>query len=589
MKKIKFSFLISLLFFFTFHRTVFAQDSWIIHNFNSNISIQSNGVVRITETINADFGASEKHGIFRELPYTYNGDREKVYTKLENINVTRNGSNEKFEEITNGTNLRIKIGDADKTISGLQTYSITYDVMGVLRNYGSYDELYWNSTGNDWEVPIENTTTTIRIPFEGLMQIMCFEGNRGSRNECANKSSNSESAQFESGTLQPGQGQTVVIGYTPGIIPILIITPPKTTWERIMNPYSLLAFVIVFVLGNFFVVRKWWTVGRDRFFRVRYIFDKDAKEDTKPLFHKDTIVVEYTAPNKLRPAELGVIQDEKADTKDITATIIDLASRGYLHIEEIPKKWLFGAKDYKLIRKNENTSDLLKYEELLFTKLFSHGLNGEVKISELKQKFYTDLAKIKTQLYEDVVTKKFFPTNPEKVRTKYFGIAFFIIIGSISLSVLSISKIPELFDIFVASSSAGFLLLLTSKFMSRRTAQGQEIYRRIQGYELFISQVEKHKQKFLEDKNIITEILPYTIIFGLTEKFVESLKEIGIKPPTPTWYNSTHPFVYSDFSKSMNTFSSSMSSSISSSPRSSGFSGGGSSGGGFGGGGGGSW
>lgn len=185
MKKIKFSFLISLLFFFTFHRTVFAQDSWIIHNFNSNISIQSNGVVRITETINADFGASEKHGIFRELPYTYNGDREKVYTKLENINVTRNGSNEKFEEITNGTNLRIKIGDADKTISGLQTYSITYDVMGVLRNYGSYDELYWNSTGNDWEVPIENTTTTIRIPFEGLMQIMCFEGNRGSRNECA--------------------------------------------------------------------------------------------------------------------------------------------------------------------------------------------------------------------------------------------------------------------------------------------------------------------------------------------------------------------------------------------------------------------
>ena len=125
--------------------------------------------------------------------------------------------------------------------------------------------------------------------------------------------------------------------------------------------------------------------------------------------------------------------------------------------------------------------------------------------------------------------------------------------------------------------------------MSRRTAHGQELNRRLQGYQLFISQVEKHKQQFLENKNIITEILPYTIIFGLTEKFAKALKDIGIDAPTPTWYHSTHPFIFSDFSKSMNTFSSSMSSSISSAPRSSGFSGGGSSGGGFGGGGGGSW
>ncbi len=579
----------AVIFLFIFKSVAFAQSSWIIHDFTSDISIQNDGIVRITETINADFGESEKHGIFRDLPYVYDGGDEKVYTDLENFRVTRNGEEEKFEEIKNGSNLRLKIGDANRTISGSQVYSIHYDVRGVLRNYGSYDELYWNSTGNDWEVPIERVLTRITIPFEGISQTSCFEGNRGSQTECVHRSNTPTTAQFESGILYPGQGQTIVIGYTPGIIPILTVIPPKTTWERITNPYSLLAFVIVFILGNFFVVRKWWTGGRDRFFRVRYVFDKNAKEETKPLFHKDTIVVEYTPPEKLRPAELGVLQDEKADTKDITATIIDLASRGYMDIEEIKKKWLFGNSDYKLIRKNEDTSQLLKYEELLFTKLFSHGSNGEVKISELKQKFYTDLAKVKTQLYEDVVAKNFFPTNPEKVRLKYAGIAMVILIGSVSLAVMSVTKLPEVFDALIASASAGFLLLIISRFMSRRTAHGQELNRRLQGYELFISQVEKHKQKFLEDKNIITEILPYTIIFGLTEKFAEALKEIGIKPPNPTWYHSSHPFVYSDFSRSMNTFSSSMSSSISSSPRSSGFSGGGSSGGGFGGGGGGSW
>ena len=567
----------------------FAQSTWKISSFDSAVQLEKTGQITVTETIFADFGNISKHGIYRDLPYVYQSDKEKIYTTINILAIERNDENEKYESIKNSSNLRLKIGNANITISGIQKYTVVYSVEGVLRNFGDYDELYWNTTGNDWEVPIEKASSSITIPFEGIQKTACFEGSLGSQTPCVTQSNTLQTANFTSYNLSPGQGQSVVLGYRPGIIPILVIAPPKTTWERITNPYSLFSFVIVFILGNFFVVRKWWTSGRDKFFRVRYVFDKNAKETTKPLFHKDTIVVEYTPPEKLRPAELGVLQDEKADTKDITATIIDLASRGFMDIEEIPKKWLFGTSDYKLIRKKTGSSELLNYEGLLFDKLFSHGTDGVVKISELKQKFYTDLAKVKTQLYEDVVAKKFFPTNPEKVRTKYFGIAFFVLVASISLCVLSINKIPELLDIFLASTSAGILLLVISKFMSRRTARGQEIYRRIQGYQLFISQVEKHKQQFLENKNIITEILPYTIIFGLTEKFAKALKDIGIDAPTPTWYHSTHPFIFSDFSKSMNTFSSSMSSSISSAPRSSGFSGGGSSGGGFGGGGGGSW
>ncbi len=585
-------FIFILTFFLLSHLSTlqtFAQSPWKISSFDSSIKIEQSGQVTVTETVFADFGNISKHGIFRDLPYVYQSDKEKIYTTINILAVKRNDESEKYEKIKNSSNLRLKIGNANKTISGIQKYTIQYSVEGVLKNFGDYDELYWNTTGNEWEVPIEKATSSVVIPFEGIQKTACFEGNVGSKTSCVTQSNSLKTANFTSYNLSPGQGQSIVLGYTPGVIPILTVTPPKTTWERITNPYSFSAFVIVFILGNFFVVRKWWATGRDRFFRVKYVFDKDAKETTKPLFHKDTIVVEFTPPEKLRPAELGVLQDEKADTKDITATIIDLASRGFMDIEEIPKKWLFGSSDYKLIRKNTDSSKLLNYECLLFDKLFSHGTDGVVKISQLKQKFYTDLAKVKTELYDDVVDKKLFPSNPEKVRTKYFGIAFFVLVASISLCVFSLSKIPELLDIFLATGSAGFLLLILSRFMSRRTARGQELQRRLQGYELFISQVEKHKQQFLENKNIITEILPYTIIFGLTEKFTEALKDIGIDAPTPSWYHSTRPFVFSDFSKSVNTFSSSMSSSISSAPRSSGFSGGGSSGGGFGGGGGGSW
>ena len=49
--------------------------------------------------------------------------------------------------------------------------------------------------------------------------------------------------------------------------------------------------------------------------------------------------------------------DERADTLDVTATIVDLAVRGYLKITEVEKKWLFGSRDYTLDRLREDTDE----------------------------------------------------------------------------------------------------------------------------------------------------------------------------------------------------------------------------------------
>ena len=47
---------------------------------------------------------------------------------------------------------------------------------------------------------------------------------------------------------------------------------------------------------------------------------------------------------------MGLLVDERADTLDVTATIIDLAVRGYLSIEEVPKTGWFGRRDWRLTR-----------------------------------------------------------------------------------------------------------------------------------------------------------------------------------------------------------------------------------------------
>jgi len=146
-------FIFILTFFLLSHLSTlqtFAQSPWKISSFDSSIKIEQSGQVTVTETVFADFGNISKHGIFRDLPYVYQSDKEKIYTTINILAVKRNDESEKYEKIKNSSNLRLKIGNANKTISGIQKYTIQYSVEGVLKNFGDYDELYWNTTGNEW-------------------------------------------------------------------------------------------------------------------------------------------------------------------------------------------------------------------------------------------------------------------------------------------------------------------------------------------------------------------------------------------------------------------------------------------------------
>jgi uncharacterized membrane protein len=283
---------------------------------------------------------------------------------------------------------------------------------------------------------------------------------------------------------------------------------------------------------------------------------------------------------------MGVLVDEKADQLDVTATIIDLATRGYLTIKEVPKKWMFGSVDYTLIKSKKNSDGLLPYETQLLDRLFETG--NSVTISSLKKKFYKDLKVVENTLYKDVVGKNFFSKSPDKTRNFYRGIGIaMVVIGFFSLTV--IGGLLSWFGFGIGLIISGGIVLLLASIMPQRTAQGAEMLRRIKGYQLFISGAEKYKQQFFEKKNMFNEVLPHAIVFGLTEKFAKAMKDMGIEPSQPGWYVGSGPFNTMLFASQMNAFSSSMSQAIVSTPSGSGSGGGGFSGGGFGGGGVGGW
>lgn len=570
---------------------------WVIDSFRSDITIERDGSLLITESIRVDFNDLQRHGIFREIPVEYSWDEKqnRIY-EFELLTLTDDeGVPWPVDESRNGANVQLKIGDPDRTVTGTQSYIITYTLGGVLNAFPDHDELFWNVTGADWPVPIEAAYATVSLKSGGLEQAACFEGPTGSDTQCTHLLNEESRAILYSsiGALPPGEQMTIVAGIRKGVVeepaPILVDKPENWFEKNLkVRPVAIAIAVATFLVGLVAIAGAWWRHGRDRVYRTMYYLSRDPSEQTRPLFHRNEVVVEYSPPDDLRPAQLGLILDESADTKDVTATIIDLAVRGYLTIEEKEKTWLFGKTDWRLTKKKDSDGALLPFEARVLMGLFE-GSASEVDLSDLKNEFYDDLAQAQSDLYADADRRGWFSRSPRVSQGLAFGAGVALIAAGVGLGWLlgNIGWVVVAVPVVIL----GALAMLLSRVMSQRTAAGSETLRRALGFRLFIETADKRRQEFNERANIFAEYLPYAIVFGSVEKWAKAFEGIDTQPSTQSWYTGISAFAPLAFSQSLQSFSTSVSSVITSTPGSSGGSGfsGGGAGGGGGGGGGGSW
>ena len=580
-----------------------ADEGWVITSFDASYVINQDGSVDVIEDIRVDFGSQQHHGIEREMPVEYEYDADHVRRIDADVIAVDDGTNPvHYEANRRGGYLNLRIGDPNVLVSGPQRYRITYRLTAALNPQTDSDEFYWNVTGNNWPVRIESASASVSAP--SISNVTCYEGPTGSTAQCASQFSGGR-AQFT--MTQPqleGGGLTIVVALHKGSVNV---PPPtliklKSTGEKVrdfvgLGPLQIVVAIVLGIAGIAGVLRYWWLSGRDRWLGDLQYLTGDDRERRRPLFAKDSIVREYQPPEvkrgdrRYRPAEVGTLLDERADTLDVSATIVDLAVRGYLRITEIDNKtWIFGSTDYKLERLKPRDDELLVYEGQLLDGLFDDG--DTVQMSDLKNEFYTTLAKVKKHLYTQVVSKDgLFPQNPETVRTVN-AIAGVVLAGlGVGVIVLLGTQLGAGI-VGVPIVLAGLLLLAMSHAMARRTGAGRELYRRILGFREYMTVAETDRQRFNEEANLFQEYLPYAIVFGCVDKWAKVFEDLGIKPDTTGWYVSTHAFAPIAFSRSLQSFSSSMSSAIASTPGGSGgsgFGGGGFSGGGGGGGGGGAW
>ena len=575
-----------------------AQAGEAITSDTVGIHIEPNGSILVAERIAYDFGSSPHHGIYRDIVdrLTYNSRSDRVYP-IDGVSVSASaGTPAGFEILHEGNLFRIKIGDPNTTITGTHTYTISYRVRGALNAFSDHDELYWNATGNQWPVPIEQAKVRVVAPA-GILRVACFAGSTGSNLPCAHSRFQGPSATFADAGLQADQGVTIVVGIPTGVVP----RPRPILQERwsLQAAFELTpmtgslagGLLLILFLG---IGRLLWVKGRDRrtlgspvdaAFATPGVGDQPV-----PLFEHGATPVEYAPPEDVRPGQVGTLVDETANPLDATATIIDLAVRGYLRIQEIPKKGLFGKTDWHLVRLKAADADLITYESSLLNGLFVDG--DEVTLSGLRQHFAARLQRVENELYDDAVSRGWFAARPDKVRQQWASRGWILFLVGAALVYVA-ARGSHLALVPVPVALAGLLLVRGAHWIPRRTAKGTGMVRRVLGFRIYIETAESQEAKFQERENIFSKYLPYAIVFGCTEKWARAFAHLGDQPlDTGGWYVGAGAFTIASFSSSIDGFSVATAGTIASSPAgsgSSGFGGGGFSGGGGGGGGGGSW
>jgi uncharacterized membrane protein len=533
----------------------------------------------VIETIDVEFHR-QRHGVYREIPFKYTDDLGRtIRTPLEILSVTDSiGRDWKYSLRRVGNVVNVRIGDAKKYVSGFQSYVLTYKVENAILYFDNHDELYWNVTGNYWKAPIRSASADVTLSAKKKSENLwaaCFTGTYGSqRAECSFTTSNNSGVFITKTYLDPGEGLTIAFGWDKG----LVSSPSK--WKKILWAMDLKEnwiFLLPF-LSFIFMINLWYRRGRDP--KVR-----------------EAVTVMYEPPkydNKiLTPAEVGAIIDEKLDSRDITSTIIGLAVKGHLKIQEKKKEGLIiDTTDYYLSKVKEPDENLSSFETKLMRSVFSDNPSG-VFVSELKNKFYKNLLDLKNTLYEDLVRKKYFLKSPEKVRNVYNIAGFIIIIfgGFLTAALTSYLTVKAI----IASALTGLPFLLFGRVMPAKTKTGSSAYMDVLGFQEFLSRAEKDRLQRMGDKNLFAKFLPYAIALDVVDNWAKAFE--GIYQEPPDWYVSPggfRTFIPSHFSYSIGSMTSNLSSAIFSAPRGSGVGGGGSggggsSGGGFGGGGGGSW
>lgn len=318
-----------------------AADGFEISSYNVILDVQENNVVDVTEEIEVNFTESDKHGIYKITPqwlkYTgYDGKTIKrksivsEYRAVGDIYVV-DGNNDK---------VNIRIGDENNYVGlGLKKYVVKYTYDMGKDPYNGVDEFIFHLYGDYWGTEIKNPTFQVIMPKNIDSDKINFymdkyrkysaneyvdyriDGNvlYASFNDDKYRDNQERKYCYEELGLKEGQFCYLPYNKREKLTHSLTfdIELPEGYFVGGSYNYSWISFILcllIFVLTIWHYV-KWKKYGKD--------------------LPKKSRTVEFYPPENYSSAEIGYIYGRQSNKKLTISLIVQLASKGYIKIDEL--------------------------------------------------------------------------------------------------------------------------------------------------------------------------------------------------------------------------------------------------------------
>ena len=536
-------------------------------NYDVNVDVAKNNSYDFHEHLDMYY-VTAHHGIYRYLPMQGQ--------KISGIKVP----GYEYDTYTQSGYQVIKIGSGSYTLTGENPYDILYTISMYEDENNEKDMLLLNLIPTDWGTDIGASTCVVNLPKEAdLSKAKVYSGPYGT-------DSNADDAVLKTGT----DGKTITI--TAKDIPAhhgvtLQLELPQGYWEGAPQFGRLTtANMFMFLLGPVGAILLWYLFGRD-------------KHMVKTL--------EFYPPDDLTPGEIGYLADGRADKQDVISTIVYLADKGYIEIEEMDrKKFRFiGIREpgtevpeyvrqiYKGIfpgEKNVRTSDqlgssstfgkkYLKSRELL-EEMFSGsraivrpdsrmaraacsvaaivpsaayitwaGINGDEMGGFLLFWAAAHIlisVSLMCSVYDNIRS-----TSKVKTVLKSLGAIWFFTIGvgllPLSSDALSLLTRPKAMALVMYLVVGTLISMFFAVIAIAKTDAYTDLLGRVLGFRDFIKTAELDKLNELveEDPQYFYHIMPYAYVFGLSNKWIRNFEDIPMV--VPHWYRGTRGFDSFDY------------------------------------------
>ena len=609
----------------------YSNYDYVIDKYDINIIVNENNSFDVTETIDAYFNVP-KHGIFRIIPRKntitrLDGTSSTNRARIKNINI----NSEYTKSIVNG-DYELKVGSSDKTLTGKNTYIIKYTYSLGKDPVKDYDELYYNIIGNQWDTVIGNITFNITMPKD-------FDTNKlGFSSGVSGSTDNSKIRYTISGNTITGSYEGILNAYEALTVRCELDEGYFTYTGIDNNPIE---YFIYFIPLLFLIISiaLWYKFGKDdQVIETVEFYPPDGFNSLEVGFlYKGKAENQDVTSLLIYLANKGYIKISESEEKALF-----LKSKSFKVIK---------LKDYDGNNVNERLflNNLFKQGKVVngITEVSSNELYDDFYITTTKILSNMNSKENKNTIFEKTTAKRvmvilmiiasyclitippmlecgdtellwvglLFPgigftvlfslvfgepqtvyvngvANNSAIASKIFGLIWGLGFGGfpwwfIVLPTLLESNLYLFGYIFGLVCILGMVLCFT--YLPKRTKYGNQVLGKIKGFRnfLIIAEKERLEAMVLEHPTYFYDILPYTYVLGVSDKWIKKFEAISLA--APSWYDSPSDFSIDTFDSFVNSTMSSAQSVMSSNSTSSSDSGGGSSCGGSGGGGGGSW